>query len=93
MPVDGAAASSWDLIDTGLAPRIKPVICQVAPNSLCILGGDIGNRFFSDGVVIDSKTGKVTRVIPETESDERKFHCLSLAFMESENVILADVFN
>lgn len=88
LAVYGAPQTPWALIEIPeFETRRAPIFSQVGKNELCILGGQGDRGCCSDGVVINSDDGTVSRVIPSKA--ERKFFCRSRSFMDGEGVLIS----
>ena len=69
-------AEAWVLIDMpGLSLRYAPILYQIDPDNICLLGGNGRRGYLKDGVLISAKTGVVVRQIDP--ACEFKFKCPS----------------
>ena len=57
-------AEAWVLIDMpGLSLRYAPILYQIDPDNICLLGGNGRRGYLKDGVLISAKTGALVRLI------------------------------
>ena len=57
---------AWSLVVLpDLTPRSIPLFCQINLDDLCILGGFSPSGMEKDGVILNHKTGTVTKIDPD----------------------------
>ena len=81
-------SQTWSLIDIHqLTPRFYPVLSQIGPDELCILGGHNSDyKKVSDGFILNVKTLTVTKINPASQI---KFVSYSESFMKTYGLLLS----
>ena len=79
-------------VESALTPRFDPVFSPLGPEQLVLLGGVSDSGFEHKGVIIDTQSGVVTAIEPDSKS-KKGFKCQSPSFLQQPGVVVSLVID